>query len=560
MGSPEIADIVGSTLGRYRIVKAIGVGGMGAVYLAEHELLGRKAAIKVLHPDLADEDSEEAVQRFFNEAKASTAIEHPGIVQVFDYGYCEAGNAYIVMELLRGETLGARLARDGRLPIEHAIRIAAHCASALGAAHEAGIVHRDLKPGNIFLVKDPQVEGGQRAKILDFGIAKLSAKGQVSTTQSGTFMGTPIYAAPEQCVDARTVDHHADIYSLGCVLFHMLCGRPPFFSESMGALIGHHLTTPPPPARGLNPLISAEYEAIVARCLAKAPAARYASMEQLCAALEGREALSDAATRQGEPESLNTDDVPTAWMQTADLGPADAAARADAVKAGAARAAAGAGDTGGTISGSAGEAVSAPPTGERRSFALYATVIAVSVLFAVGGTLIYLSGKRSADGDPDRSGKEPPALGAAAGPGDQATGDDHRPAAPAPTDAGSAAGEKPSVVVRIESEPPGARVILQTDDGGGKPLGITPYDYESAESDQPVTVQLDLSGYEIAEVSFAADGNRTERVAMRPKKRRPRKGSRSSSGGKGDGTSKSGEDDSSPTTKGGDDDPLSRRH
>src|ERR1041385_6396596 len=188
--------VEGTQVGAYRVLHRIGAGGMGSVWLAEHTMLGRRAAIKVLHSTFSRDPA--IVTRFFNEARAATAIDDPGIVQIFDFGEHVDGSAYIVMELLEGETLEQRLSRLGRLGVRDALRIMRQIASSLGAAHQRGIVHRDLKPENIFIVRDPEVPGGERAKILDFGIAKLTGDSIVKT-QTSSVMGTPIYMSPEQC-------------------------------------------------------------------------------------------------------------------------------------------------------------------------------------------------------------------------------------------------------------------------------------------------------------------------------------------------------------------------
>jgi len=164
--------VVGAVIGNYQLVHKLGEGGMGAVYLGQHTLLGRRAAIKVLLPALSARP--DIVNRFFNEARAVTSISDPGIVQVFDFGYHADGSAFIVMEYLEGEALDRRLARLGRLPVVEALRLCRQIASSLAAAHAQGITHRDLKPENIFLVPDGEVASGERSKILDFGIAKLS--------------------------------------------------------------------------------------------------------------------------------------------------------------------------------------------------------------------------------------------------------------------------------------------------------------------------------------------------------------------------------------------------
>ena len=277
-------------LGSYRIVSKLGEGGMGAVFLAEHTLLGRRAAVKVLHPALSA--NPDVVQRFFNEARAATAIADPGIVQVFDFGYATDAahanpQAYIVMELLEGEALDARVRRLGRLAPADALRILRQVATSLHAAHARGIVHRDLKPENIFLVVDREVAGGERAKILDFGIAKLSHDGGSNLkTHTQAIMGTPMYMSPEQCRGAGLVDHRSDLYALGCVLHHLLTGRPPFTAEGIGELIACHLREPASPPSRLAPGTPAAVDALVLRCLAKLPEERFASAAELAAAID----------------------------------------------------------------------------------------------------------------------------------------------------------------------------------------------------------------------------------------------------------------------------------
>jgi serine/threonine-protein kinase len=187
------------------------------------------------------------------------------------------------MEYLVGETLAARLGRVTIMPPVQSVRVTQQCAIAMAAAHARGIVHRDLKPDNIYLVADPAVPGGERIKILDFGIAKLidSADASHSRTQTGVIMGTPAFMSPEQCRGAGGVDHRTDIYAIGCVLFNMLCGRPPFIAGTPGDLIVAHLRSEPPRPSELVPGLSPEIDAFVLRCLAKDPDQRFASMTEL---------------------------------------------------------------------------------------------------------------------------------------------------------------------------------------------------------------------------------------------------------------------------------------
>jgi serine/threonine-protein kinase len=256
---------------------------MGTVLLGEHLLLGRQAAIKVLHPSLAVH--KQIVERFFTEARAMSALHDPGIVQIFDFGYAVDGTAYIIMEYLEGEPLSARIDRLGVLPVGHALRIARQIAGSLETAHAAGIVHRDLKPDNVFLVRDPEALGGARTKILDFGICKLGLGTDARVTQTGVMVGTPVYMSPEQCRGTADLDHRSDIYSLGGVIFHMLTGRPPFDNDSIGELIAAHLhDNPRPPSKYVD--IPETLDALVMACLAKDANERFKSMAELQAAID----------------------------------------------------------------------------------------------------------------------------------------------------------------------------------------------------------------------------------------------------------------------------------
>jgi serine/threonine protein kinase len=253
---------------------------MGMVFLGEHMLLGRRAAIKTLLPTVAV--NREIVERFFNEARATSAISDPGVIQVFDFGYHVDGTAYIVMELLEGEALSARIERLGKLSLADALRIARQIAGSLAAAHARGIVHRDLKPENIFMVADAETQGGERSKILDFGICKLGAGDSDATvTQSGAMIGTPCYMSPEQCRGAGGVDHRADIYAFGCLVFYMLTGRPPFDADAPGELIVAHLQAEPVPPSAYVAELPPEIDTFLLRCLAKSPDERYQSMAEI---------------------------------------------------------------------------------------------------------------------------------------------------------------------------------------------------------------------------------------------------------------------------------------
>jgi serine/threonine-protein kinase len=274
--------LIGTKVGNYKLVKQLGAGGMGVVYAAEHELMGKKAAVKLLLPELSA--NQEIVQRFFNEAKAATKIQHPGIVDVYDFGYHASGHAYIVMEFLQGESLTDLLKKG--LQFGRVVDISWQLASALGAAHKRGIVHRDVKPDNVFVVPDPATPTGDRVKVLDFGIAKLSAEDNVSMkTRTGTVMGTPVYMSPEQCRGSGEIDHRSDIYAMGCIMYEMACGQPPFVRNGFGELITAHIIEEPELISSINPSVPASFEAIVMKTLEKDPAARYQHMSEVEAEL-----------------------------------------------------------------------------------------------------------------------------------------------------------------------------------------------------------------------------------------------------------------------------------
>jgi tRNA A-37 threonylcarbamoyl transferase component Bud32 len=271
--------VIGETIGHFEIVARAGRGGMGEVFIAEHATIKTRVAIKVLHAHVSA--NADHVHRFFNEARAAARIPHAGIVKIFDVGFHVSQRAYLIMEYLDGETLAARLARTGRLSPRSTLEIARQIASVLDATHHAGIVHRDLKPENVFLVPDRELASGERIKLLDFGIAKLSdTLGGTGPTTVGA-IGTPSYMAPEQWSNARTIDWRADVYSLGCILYQMVAGRPPFVSKSIADACAQHLHEAPRPLRDHAPEVPASIDALALRLLAKDPALRAASTADL---------------------------------------------------------------------------------------------------------------------------------------------------------------------------------------------------------------------------------------------------------------------------------------
>lgn len=257
--SPARAPIgVGQQLGKYRLIREIGKGGMGTVYEGIHTDIGQHAALKVLNPNMMDD--EVTIARFFDEARLLSMVEHPSMVRIYDLERGSDGSSYIAMELLHGETLQKRLASmqtsKGQspkrgLPLLVALRIIRQIASGMAAVHEKGIIHRDLKPENVFLVPDSEAVGSERAKLLDFGIAKLAGgdsnrEDAPQRTAAGISVGTPSYMSPEQCEAQGGVTEHADVYSLGVMAYEILEGQRPFQSDSLGGLLRQHLLMPPP--------------------------------------------------------------------------------------------------------------------------------------------------------------------------------------------------------------------------------------------------------------------------------------------------------------------------
>ena len=321
--------LVGQTFDKYEVRRRIGEGGMGLVYEAQHTVIQKRVAIKVLRDDFSRRP--EVVERFRQEAISASRIGHQNIVDISDFGTTPTGSSYFVMEYLEGEDLANVLAREVVLPMGRTVRILQQCCRALGAAHEKGIVHRDIKPENIFLVN--RADEHDFVKIVDFGIAKMSdieTEGEPGRklTKTGMIFGTPEYMSPEQAA-GKELDHRVDIYAIGAILFECLTGRVPFVGDSFMGILTQHMFEEPPPLREVNPKVevSAELEMVVYKALAKDPADRYQTMAELGEALE--EALEGRVSKatlmgHGEPvkakprpprsigPALPTDEFPTA--------------------------------------------------------------------------------------------------------------------------------------------------------------------------------------------------------------------------------------------------------
>jgi serine/threonine-protein kinase len=271
-------------LGQYRLRRRLGAGGMGEVYLAEHQLLKRACAVKLIQAG-ATTDSH-AQERFEREVRLTATLSHPNTVEIYDYGRAEDGTYYYVMEYLPGLSLGELVERYGPLPPERAVYLLRQVCGALHEAHAAGLIHRDLKPSNIFAAR----RGGMDdvAKLLDFGLVRpVTTARAVHLSTEGQILGTPLYMSPEQATGARELDERSDIYSLGAVAFYLLTGRPPFEGHDGIAVLIAHARDPVTPPSQLRDGIPADLEQVVLRCLAKDAPDRFADADDLEQALAG---------------------------------------------------------------------------------------------------------------------------------------------------------------------------------------------------------------------------------------------------------------------------------
>ncbi|MEO6599209.1 MAG: protein kinase [Polyangiaceae bacterium] len=272
--------------GKYRTIRLIGEGGMGAVYEAENVRIHRKVAIKVLHAGVAE--TAEAVQRFEREAQAAGRIGSEHIVEVLDLGNLPSGDRYMVMEFMDGDSLGGRIKQKGRLSPAELYPIAHQLLAALDAAHGAGIIHRDLKPDNVYLLK---ARGGVAdfVKLLDFGISKfnqLSGDSGFSMTRTGAVMGTPYYMAPEQAKGAKDMDHRVDLYAAGVILYESVTGEVPFNADTFNELLFKIVLEEPRPIHQIVPEIDPGFAAIVNKAMARDPAVRFQTAKEFQQALE----------------------------------------------------------------------------------------------------------------------------------------------------------------------------------------------------------------------------------------------------------------------------------
>ncbi|MEZ4401888.1 MAG: protein kinase [Kofleriaceae bacterium] len=450
---PPVDLLLGQTLaGRYLIQRKLGEGGMGAVYLAQHTVLEKAVALKVLHGEFARKP--DLVERFMQEARAASRIRHENVIDISDFGSAPDGIVFFAMELLQGHDLHEEIARarlaKTRLPWDRSRKIFLQVCSALSAAHAQGIVHRDLKPENIYLVE--WLGHKDFVKLLDFGIAKLTevSEGDRKLTRTGMLFGTPEYMSPEQA-RGENVDHRVDVYAMGCILHQLVTGRVPFEAENFMGILSLHLTEPPPPI-GADALAEigapTELEAIIARALAKSRAERWQTIDEMAnaiRALHGEEAqpiheptvprVQSSAPRTGAP-------VRTEWKGQLSVPTED----------------------------------DAPPPPARSKLplilgglAVVGTAVVAVVLLAGGG------------------GKPTAAPAPTPGPGIATD-----PPAPVVADPTPVASLPARVTISLGSTPQGAEIYDTTTK---EVVGVTPFDFELPGGNAPRRYTLKLAGY-----------------------------------------------------------------
>jgi serine/threonine-protein kinase len=496
---------VGQTIGNYMITAKLGEGGMGVVYLAEHPVIGRKVAMKAIHPELSR--NPEVVSRFVTEAKAVNQIGNEHIVDIHDFGTTPDGDFYFIMEFLQGEALSDRIKREAPLDPARALDIAAQVADALAASHAHGIIHRDLKPENIFLIH----KGGTHdfVKVLDFGLAKLTlGEDKVShKTRTGSVMGTPYYMSPEQCEGRPNIDQRADVYSLGVILFEMMTRQVPFGGEGYGEIIVKHITAPVPSPRAINPRLSAAHEAILLRALAKNRDERFRGMEDFRVAMldPERYALSPSIVPTPGPLSGYGADMGISPTRLMDSKVSSEVVPAQGVDS---DARVGSGDSEDAIPKSHG--------------ALLVGILAAALV--AGGVAAFLVVRSGSSG--------PPATVQQAVSKPAPT-----PVPPPPPQAAPAPPAK--VTIKFRSEPLGA-AVTRTDNG--EQLGVTPFEIEVPQGKSPLAVVFkkpnfkDVSRSIVPQESGVLEATleaATASAAPQPTPRAAKSGAKSSAGRSG---------------------------
>lgn len=301
--------VVGARIREYEILEVIGKGGMGTVYRARHVYLDEERAIKVIHSRL--EGDKDIAERFIREARILSKLRHPNLVQIHEFGTLDEEDFFMVLEMLRGESVLHRLRRMGTIPIAEAIRIVREAATGLQLAHQRGILHRDISPDNLLLVKDDT--GREITKVIDFGIAKPLVEGSQAFTRTNTFLGKPEYCSPEQCgvlEEGQLIDHRSDIYSLGITFYHMITGKLPFYSPTPQGYFVKHVTDAPKPASSYFATgeFSASLDRVILKALAKKREERYSTMAEFASELDAVQVVEQSATAEYsttlEPRSI----------------------------------------------------------------------------------------------------------------------------------------------------------------------------------------------------------------------------------------------------------------
>ncbi|HEY4187366.1 MAG TPA: serine/threonine-protein kinase [Polyangia bacterium] len=471
-GDAKDVSQVGKTIGNYKVVQQIGEGGMGVVYLAEHPVIGRKVAIKLLHGSFARDS--ETVARFFNEARAIHMIAHPNIVEILDFGQTTDGQPYFIMEFLLGQSLADRIARGPMAPVD-ALAIVTQICDALQAAHDKNIVHRDLKPHNVYLIG---AEAKPTVKILDFGVAKMTtgwntadSGGQSVKTRTGSLMGTPLYMSPEQCRGSGKLDHRTDIYSLAVILFEMISGHPPFMAEGVGELFAKHMLEPPPSLAEVAPRTPPQIVRAVMRALSKDLEDRYPTMRAFAEALSGRDvAMSPPGSPRPRVAASQIATFSGAHPTSAGRPPEEAT----------------------TLSSAVAQLFEETQTVPKRSYKGFAVALIVGAIFAGGGVVML------------RQRQDPPKIVEAAPP----------PPPPEPVKPPPPA--EPEVVdLRFESEPDGAHILRKSaDKPDGEDLGVAPMDLKLSKSDESIDYILRAQGFKDRPVSVDALRDRVLHLAL----------------------------------------------
>ncbi len=501
---PMIGKVIDA---KYRLVRLVGRGGMGAVYEAVHVRLGRSFAIKVMHPE--EESPHGSVERLYREAMAASSIGHPNIVEIFDVNEEEDGTAFIAMELLQGASLSDLIHSEGVVTPHRAISFSLQILSALSAAHVKGIVHRDLKPDNVFV----SIDKGMRevVKILDFGVAKLEdpRQGDMELTKSGVVFGSPYYLAPEQARGRRDIDARADLWAAGVLLYYMLTGERPFEGENYNEILGRILMDEPEPLGVKVPNLPEGLVSVVERALKKDREQRWSSADEMIDAI-----LDFHDTSRDE---MSTSVIRTLRGSDAPPGPVDPRFRVHITN--------GASTSARRVDPASVTQASAAFSDSRRRLGRFgrigivaAGIGAAAIAFAVGALLFWSSESGSA--------KEggPPAAAAA---GDAGAGDGARLAAPSnemPAGSGgdAAADDPAEATIELEGLPDGARVTV---DGSEVEVPVV-----LSKSDDEVLLSVTAEGFEPFSKKLVADRDRSVEVEMEPLAERRKK--RSSGGGR----------------------------